>query len=546
MATHVGFSGLTRRQVVLSMAGVMLALFLASLQQTVLSTAMPQIVADLQGFDRYTWVTTAYLMTSTVVVPVVGRLTDLYGRKWFYVFGVAIFLIGSALGGFSQTMTQLIVARAVQGIGGGVLIANAFVVIGDLFPPAERGKYQGLLGATFGISSVIGPTLGGLVTDQLSWHWLFYLSIPLGIPVVALMVALFPDIRPVPGKHRIDYLGVTALVLAVVPLLLALSWAGVQYPWDSAQVIGSLVFSGLMTVLFLVIESRAEEPIIPLTIFRNWTVSVSILATFLTGFGMFGGIIFIPLFFQAVLGASATSSGSFLTPMMLGIVVGSIIAGQAISRWGGHYRLQALAGLTIMGVGIYLLSRMSVNTSYGQAIINIVLMGFGLGITFPLYTIAVQNAVPHHLMGASTASVQFFRTIGGTLGLAILGSLLNIHFAAQLTRLVPTAVKEAMLPGRLSELARNPQALVNPEAQAQLQAGFTSAGQQGAELLQQLMAALRLALANAIDYVFLISLLVVAVAWVATVFMKETPLMGWGQPREERGTSPKEASPADD
>jgi EmrB/QacA subfamily drug resistance transporter len=399
MVDQAGFSGLTRRQIILSMAGVMLALFLASLQQTVLSTAMPQIIADLQGFDRYTWITTTYLMTSTVVVPVVGRLTDLYGRKWFYVLGVAIFIVGSALGGLSETMTQLIVARAVQGIGGGVLIANAFVVIGDLFPPAERGKYQGLLGATFGISSVIGPTLGGLVTDQLSWHWLFYLSIPLGIPIVVLMVALFPDIRPAPGKHRIDYLGVATLVLAVVPLLLALSWAGVQYPWDSPQVIGSLVFSGVMTALFLVIESHAVEPIIPLSIFRSWTVSVSILASFLTGFGMFGGIIFIPLFFQAVLGASATTSGSFLTPMMLGIVVGSIIAGQALSRWGGHYRFQALIGLTIMGVGIYLLSRMSVNTSYGQAIINIVLMGFGLGITFPLYTIAVQNAVPTVLWG---------------------------------------------------------------------------------------------------------------------------------------------------
>jgi EmrB/QacA subfamily drug resistance transporter len=480
------------------------------------------------------------------VVPVVGRLTDLYGRKWFYVLGVAIFVAGSALGGLSQTMTQLIFARAVQGIGGGVLIANAFVVIGDLFPPSERGKYQGLLGATFGISSVLGPTLGGLVTDQLSWHWLFYLSIPLGIPIIGLMVVLFPDIRPAPGKHQIDYLGITALVLAVVPLLLALSWAGVQYPWDSAQIIGSLAFSGLMTALFLVIESRAAEPIIPLSIFRSGTVSVSILASFLTGFGMFGGIIFIPLFFQAVMGASATSSGSFLTPMMLGIVVGSIIAGQAVSRWGGHYRLQALAGLTIMGAGIYLLSRMWVDTSYGQVIINIVLMGFGLGITFPIYTLAVQNSVPHHLMGASTAAVQFFRTIGGTLGLAILGSLLNLQFAAQLTRLVPSAVKEAMQPGQLFQLARNPQALVNPEAQAQLQDGFSSAGQQGAELLQQLMTALRMALANAIDYVFLVSLLVVAVAWVATVFMKESPQTEWGRTEKERGAGPEEVSPADD
>ncbi|MBE0481470.1 MAG: MFS transporter, partial [Dehalococcoidia bacterium] len=327
----VGLRALPRRQIVITMAGVMLAMFLSSLDQTIVGTAMPRIITDLGGFSHYTWVTTSYIITSTVMVPITGKLTDMYGRKWFYTSGIAIFVLGSLLSGMSGTMTEIIIFRGFQGIGAGIMIANAFIVVGDLFPPAERGKYQGLMAGVFGISSVIGPTLGGFLTDTLSWHWVFFVNIPLGLGIILLFLLYFPDVRPEQRRHKVDYAGIMALILAVVPTMMALSFAGVDFPWLSAPVIGMFAFSGLMLALFLYIETRAEEPIIPLSLFRNRVVAISQVIILITGFGMFGGIIFIPLFFQAVLGASATASGSFLTPMMLGVVGGSLISGQLLS-----------------------------------------------------------------------------------------------------------------------------------------------------------------------------------------------------------------------
>jgi EmrB/QacA subfamily drug resistance transporter len=450
----------------------------------------------------------------------------MYGRRRIYIGGIVIFLLGSALSGLSQNMTQLIFFRAFQGIGAGVMMASAFIVVGDLFPPAERGKYMGFIMSVFGLAAVIGPMLGGFITDHLSWHWVFYVNIPIGIPAIAFFVLFFPKIRPAAVKQQLDYLGVATLVLAVVPLLLALSWGGSEYPWGSAQVIGTLVFATVMAVLFIRVESRAADPFIPLELFRNRIVAVSTVVLFFTGFAMFAGTIFIPLFFQGVLGSSATNSGAFLTPMMLGMVAGSILSGQALSRMGGHYRIQGLLGLAIMALGAALLSRMSVSTTYGEAVFNIVFMGFGLGITMPLFTIAVQNAVPYRVMGVATSSVQFFRAIGATLGLAILGSLMTNRFASELTSAISSDVKEALAPGQLSALAHNPQALMSPEAQAQLQAQFSQTGSQGSGLFEQLLDALRHALSSALSEVFLITLAVIVVAWLTVIFLKEIPLRG--------------------
>lgn len=539
MAGAEGPYALPRRGVILTMAGVMLAMFLASIDQTVVSTAMPRIIADLGGFDRYTWVTTAYLVTATPMIPIVGRLTDMYGRKWFYVVGIIVFLLASVLSGTSQTLTQLIIFRALQGIGGGIMMASAFIVVGDLFPPAERGKYQGLITAVFGLSSVVGPTLGGFLTDNLSWHWIFYINLPLGIPAVFLFIRFFPHVRPAMVKHRIDILGLTLLVLFVVPLMLGLSWGGVQYEWGSPQVIGALTVGVLMALIFVVVESRAAEPIMPLGIFRNRVISFASAAYFFVGFGMFGGIIFIPLFFQGVLGASATRSGSFLTPMMLGVVVGSLVSGQAVSRLGGHYRIQGLMGLALMGTGMFLLSRMTVDASYSRAVFNIVLMGVGMGTALPLYTLAAQNAVPYSMMGVATSSVHFARSIGGVLGLAIFGSLMANRFASGLATLLPTAVKEALPAGTLSELSSNPQALMDPNAVSDLKEMLGGLGlQEGADL--QVMQALRESLATAISDVFLLGLAIVGVAFVVHMFLKEIPLRrhhvmaeaGEGQPIE--------------
>ncbi len=517
---------LTRRQIFITMVGVMLAMFLSSLDQTVVSTAMPRIIADLGGFDRYTWVTTSYLVASTSVLPIVGRLTDIYGRKWFFVVAIGVFLIGSVLAGLSQTMTQLIFFRAIQGLGGGSVMAIAFVSVGDLFPPAERGKSQGYLAAVFALSSILGPTLGGLITDQLSWHWIFYINLPLGVPVIFLFIFFFPQIRRTDAKPKLDYIGVVTLMLAVVPLMLALSWGGVQYRWSSVEVVGLLAFSGAMGILFLIVESRAEEPIVPLSLFRNRVVACSLVTIFLTGFAMFGGIIFVPLYSQGVLGNSATSSGSIMTPMMLGMVVGAMLSGQALSRFGGHYRIQGLIGLGVLAVGLFLVSRMTAETGYTITVLNLVLMGFGLGTTFPTYTIAVQNAVPYRFMGVATSSAQFFRSIGGLLGLSILGSVLTNRFASRLSESVPQEVGQVLPQERLSVLARNPQELVSLEAQVRLQEIFNEAGPQGAALLEQLMEALRASLSFAIGDVFSIAMVAILIAWATTLFLKEEPLRG--------------------
>ncbi len=518
------FKPMPRRQIVLTMGGLMLALFLAALDQTVVSTAMPRIVADLGGFDRFTWVTTSYLVASTTVVPIVGRLSDLYGRKAFFLGGIIIFLVGSVLAGASQTMNQLIFFRAIQGIGGGSIMALSFASVGDLFPPAERGKYQGIVAGVFGLSSVIGPTLGGFITDNLSWNWVFFINVPLTLIVIALFIRFFPNIRPDRLAQRLDFAGMGLLVLVVVPLMVGLSLGGVHIDWISPETGGILAFAAIMIALFIFVEQRADEPIMPLDIYANRVVTISLIAVFITGFGMFGAIIFVPLFFQGVLGASATSSGSFLTPMMMSMVVTATLAGQTLSRFGGHYRIQGLIGIAIMAAGMALMSRMTANTSFAQAVGSIVVMGLGLGITFPSFTISVQNAVPHNLLGVVTSATQFYRSVGGALGLAVLGSFMAGRFAAKLNDSLPPDVRDALPEDQLTEMSNNPQALVNPDALSSLKAELAGRGEEGAEVLSGLLTALRETLASAISDVFVFGAIALAVGFVATLFLKEVPL----------------------
>ena len=513
------FVQLPRRQVILTMVGLLMALFLAALDQTIVSTAMPRIIADLGGFDRYTWVTTAYLVASTVAVPIVGRLTDIYGRKIFFIGGISVFIVGSVLAGMSESMTQLIAFRAIQGLGGGVIMANSFVAIADLFPPEERGKFQGFLGVVFGMSSVIGPTLGGFITDNFSWSWIFLINVPVGVPVLLLIAWLFPKITPEVESRKLDYAGMVTLILAVTPILLALSWGGVQYAWVSPQVLGFLAFGLAMGVAFVVIESKTDSPIMPLEIYRNQMVAVSLIATFLTGFGMFGAIIFIPLFFQGVLGASATSSGSFLTPMMLGIVFGATLSGQLLSRTGGHYRIQAVIGTGLMLLGAILISTMNPETNFPRAVGYIIVLGLGLGATFPTFTLSVQNSVPFRLMGISTSALQFYRSIGGMLGLAVLGSVMAGRFASKLEDMVPENVATALPPGQLDAIKDNPQALIDPSAVDRLRGGLTQAGPDGARMVETLLGSLKSALAGAISDVFVVSAVVLALSLVVSLFL---------------------------
>ena len=520
----IGLQSLPRRELVMTFAGVMLAMLLSSLDQTVVGTAMPRIIADLGGFSHYTWVTTAYIIASAVTIPITGRLTDMYGRKFFYIAGLIIFLIASFACGLSYTMTQIVVFRGIQGIGAGIMMANAFTVIGDLFPPAERGKYQGLVSGVFGLSSIIGPALGGFITDTLSWHWVFFINIPFGIAIILIFLFFFPHLRPDTRKHKIDFAGVATMIMAVVPAMLALTWAGVEYPWGSAQIMGMFAFSALMLVSFILIERGNKEPIIPLGLFNNRVVTVSALVIFLTGFGMFGAIIFTPLFFQGVLGATATASGSFLTPMMLGIVGGSLISGQLLSRTGGHYRLQGVVGISVMALGMGLLSRMNTETSYATAVVNISATGFGLGITMPLYTIAIQNAVPYNLLGVATSSSAFFRSIGGSVGLAVMGSVMNNRFASGMAGGLPATIKAMMPAQALTALSISPQALVSPEAQRQLKTIMERLGPQGVALYKQLLQVLKQSLGSALSKVFFVGLLVLIVAFIVNLFIREIPL----------------------
>ena len=362
--------------------------------------------------------------------------------------------------------------------------------------------------------------------DTLPWNWIFYINMPLGLPILFLLVRFFPNTKPTSVSRQIDVAGMAALIVAIVSLLLALSWADVQYEWLSVQIVGLLTVAAVSAIVLVLVEMRAADPIMPLSIYRNRVVSLSMFAIACTGFGMFGTIVFIPLFFQGVLGTSATSSGSFLTPMMLGIVVGAAISGQALSRLGGHYRLQGLAGIAMMCAGTFLVSTMSPGTSFGVAVGYIVILGFGLGITFPSFTIAVQNAVPHSLLGAATSATQFYRSVGGAMGLAVLGSLMASRFASGLSESLSPDIKEALPPERLAGLGNDPQAVINPDALASLQASAGVAGDPA--LAESLLAALRGALADAIGGAFLVGLGILLLAAAATAFLKEYPLSkGW-------------------
>jgi len=419
------------RSKVIAMVGVLLAIFLAALDQTIVATAMPQIVKEFQGLEHLSWVFSAYLLASTVTIPIYGKLSDIYGRRSFYMAGIIIFLAGSVLSGQSHSMQQLIIFRAFQGIGGGAIMVNSIAVIGDLFTPAERGRWQGLIGGVFGIASVAGPLVGGWLTDSISWRWIFYINVPFGILALAVIFLALPRIRPENLKHSIDYLGALILGMALASLLLAFVWGGSQFAWGSGQIMGLFVLTVFLLLIFAVVESRASEPVLPLGLFANRGLSTSVIVTFLTSFGLFGAIAFIPLYAQSVVGFSATNSGLVLAPMSAGIIVSSAIAGQIISRTG-KYKASAIIGMVIAVAGMYLFSQLSVDTSKTALVSDMIILGLGIGVSFPIYTIVVQSSFDRSKLGIATSTIQLFRSIGSTVGIAVMGSLMNNALADHL------------------------------------------------------------------------------------------------------------------
>ena len=518
MTTAMELPGRTK---VMVLAGALLGLLVAALDQTVVSTALPRIIGELGGLSLFSWVFTAYMLTSTITVPIAGKLSDLYGRKPFFIAGVALFMAASILAGISQTMLQLIIFRGLQGVGAGMIIANSFAIIGDLFPPSERGKYIGLFSGVFGIASIIGPTLGGFITDNLSWRWVFYVNIPVGIVALTVLWFGFPWVRARDVQRSIDYWGVAGLILAVVPLLLAFVRGGDLYPWASPQILGLLAAAAGGIILFIWAERRAVEPIMPLSMFQNRVFAVATLVTFLVGIVMFGAITFMPLFVQGALGASATNSGVITTPMMLGVVVASAIAGQLVARLG-RYRLLVVAGALVLTAGMFLMTRMDQNTPQLIAVRNMVMIGVGIGLQMPVLILAVQNALPYRLLGAATASNQFFRQIGGTLGVAIFGTLVATQMKENLRAALPSQVAAA--PDELVARLEDPQILLSPTALDRLRESFGAVGGEGSALFEATLEAMRGVVAAALTDVFLVGTIVALIALAVSVFLRDVPL----------------------
>jgi EmrB/QacA subfamily drug resistance transporter len=404
-------------------AGLMVTLLLAALDQTIVATALPRIVSDLGGITQYSWVFTAYMLTSTVTVPLYGKLGDVYGRKNLFLFAIVVFLLGSALCGAATDMTQLVLFRAVQGIGAGGLFPLSLAVIGNIVPPRDRGRWQGLIGAVFAASSILGPAVGGFIVDNASWRWVFLVNLPVGGIALAVISITMPRRAP-QTAHPIDWLGAGVLAAGVGSLLLGLVWGGKDYPWTSVHVIGALVLAAALLTVFGIVERRAAEPILPFDILRNPIVAGSIGCMALVGMAMFGTISYVPLFVQGVIGTSATSSGVVLTPLMLGAVTTSLLTGQLISRTG-RYRWNVVFGPLVLAIGMYLLSRMNVHTTNGEAARDMVIAGIGIGSMMQVFVISVQNAVSRAHIGSATALTQFSRQMGATIGVTVIGAIVN-------------------------------------------------------------------------------------------------------------------------
>ena len=538
-AAPLDVGGASRRIIVI---GAMLALFLAAIDATIVGTAVPRIVGDLGGLDLLAWVFTSYLLASTVVLPLAGKLGDLFGRKPLFLVAVVVFVAGSMVAGAAQSMTQLLVARGVQGVGAGMIFASTFAVVADLYSPLERGRIQGAVAGVFGVSSVIGPTLGGWITDVSTWRWIFFINLPVGILAFTVIFFRMPWTRLYSGdRPRLDILGALLLGGAVVPFLLAMVWGGDRYAWESTQILGLVAVSLVALALFVLAEARAAEPLVPLFLFRNRTYAVSAVLLLLTGAGMFASLTLIPLYLQGVIGVSARVSGTLMTPMMITIPISAAFAGQVMSRTG-RYKLLLIGGTAVMAAGLLIFSTVEASTGRGQAIPRMILITAGLGVTLPLLNVVVQNAVPFHVVGVATASVQFFRQIGGTLGVAILTGLMLNRFRDGLDEIA------SGLPAVLD----NPSALLNESEVVELEERYVATAAPGDPPFDIVLEAVRVSLADAISLVFVIGAVVVALAAVATIALPELELQRLspvelarraaagrsGSPSEEGATAP--------
>ena len=504
---------LSHRQILVVMGGLMAGMFLAALDQSIVAVALPKITSELGGLDKLSWVVTAYLLTSTAATPLWGKISDLRGRRPMFQAAIVVFLIGSLICGFSPEIADvlnasginvMIAGRAVQGLGAGGLMSLALAVIGDVIPPRERGKYQGLFAAVFGVSSVAGPLLGGWFTDNLGWEWIFFINIPIG-GAALVVTSLALKLHHVRRQASVDYLGAATIVGSVTSLVLYLSWAGPDKGWTSATGIWLLVGTVALAALFVLAESRAKEPIIPLELFTHWTFTSNIIFAMIMGIGMFGGLIFLPIYLQAVKGLSATHSGLAILPLVIGIFTTSIGGGQIMVRTG-RYKWMPITGALVVGAALFAFSRLQVDTPYYVLALIMYAFGMGLGFTMQVVVTAVQNSVDRRHMGVATASVTFFRSMGGAIGTALLGAILNIRLKHHLSEIVGSAQSHgAGAPINTNDVTAI-QALPEPVKSWVLEA-FT----------------------RSMDDVFLVAVPFMAVAFVIALTMREEPLRGRAQ-----------------
>ncbi|WP_256759411.1 MDR family MFS transporter [Cohnella sp. WQ 127256] len=512
---------LTQKQKVTVMIALMAAMFFAAINQTLVSTAMPRIIAMLGGMEYYSWVITIFMLCSTISTVLVGKLSDIYGRKPFLLSGIVVFMIGSFLTGLSTDIYQMIIFRAIQGVGAGVLMSTTVTAVGDLFEPRERAKWTGIMMAIFGFSSILGPTLGGVMIDHMAWKWLFWSFLPLGIVAFVMIWRMFPKTAR-SSTESIDYWGSIVLSASIVTLLLGFSWAGNKYAWDSAEILSLFAATVVGIIILIFIERKAKSPVLPLSLFKNSIVTISNSVGFLMNAGMMGAMIYLPFFVQGVEGLTPTQSGFVNIPMSITMIVLSTLVGRWISK-SGKYKRYALIGVAIMIVSMVM---MSVMNSVAMAVASMTVFGIGLGLSMSVFTLTVQNALPPAQLGVATATATLFRNLGGTIGIAIFGSVMNSSMTRNL--------KDAMSSGSGVDLSKadpevatqlatlmDPRSLMNQPMLEQMHAKLP---EQAQPLFTQMLDMLRSVLSDTLSSVFILGAILVAVGLVLTFFLKEIPL----------------------
>lgn len=510
-----------------ALATVLLTMFFSSMDQTVVSTAMPTIIGDLKGFSLYAWVFTAYMMASSVTVPIYGKLSDVFGRKPFYLFGLIMFGLGSAISGQAHSMIELVWARAFQGIGAGAMMSMPRATVGDIFTPKERGKWMGVMMAVFGVSSIIGPALGGWITDSFSWRWVFYINLPFAVLAIIGVLFALPRVRT-DHQVKIDWFGSVLLVIGLIPILLGFTWAGSKYAWGSPTELTLFIGGAVVLVLFILWERKAADPLLNPVLFKNRIFSTSLILGILVGMTMFGSIMFLPVYVQGVIGLNAQNSGWVMSPMMIGFIVGSMVSGQVMSRTGRYKYLAWVSGAVIV-VGSILLNQMGVNTTWTTVVLNMIVLGLGIGSLMPLMNNVVQNAFPYRMMGTVNSTQQFVGSLGGVIASPIFGSILNKAFTHKLSNTLPASLQQFK-----SKLAGiNPQQLLTKQAQQSIQAQFKPFGVAGQHMYTQLMDAVKTSLTYGIQHLFEVGLGFAILCFIGTFFLPEVKLKGHEYFQEE-------------